>query len=430
MRPRAQITAQRAKGRYRIQVLSPAQEVVKDLGWHDNLILDQGLDQVATYAWCDCFLVCAVGTGNEPTEVDGGLSEISQATTTVTVETGVFTFDPSDVGSLLKWTSGEEALITGFVDSTHVSVSPSQTVAQDTFIMYRVGQTGLETEIKRSINASTKNPNFVTGAGNCGTTLVANTITCRRTWDFPAETGSATYAELGVSYSGQAGNNLFSRVVLDPDVSLTNGQILRVSYELQITMTPNTASALTANIAGWPISPAVNTDGDQSWQYVGLSSVALNGETDAYDDGGLCNEPAFAGGTSFALQTGRSIAPFTATTQVGGATMFLSNDGSPPAAFGSAVNRSAIRAVGNTSLSSYTNGTFIRDKQYTFGLTEANRVDWRAMGIGPTDPSPTGDDNETTEFSGFVFVFDDFQTKLNTYTLTLVFRYTWSRELS
>jgi hypothetical protein len=426
----AQITAQQAKGRYRVQVLSPQLELVKDYGWLDNLILDQGLDQVATYAWCDCFLVAAVGTGNTPTQVSGGVSQLAQVTTTVTVDSGVFTFDPSDVGSLIKWDSGEEALITGFIDSTNVSASPSQSVAADTFTLYRVSQTGLETEIKRSINASTKAPNFVTGAGNCGTTLAANTITCRRTWDFPAETGAATYRELGVSYSGVAGNNLFSRVVLDPEVSLTNGQILRVSYELRITMTPNTATALTANVAGWPIAPSVNTDGDQSWQYIGLSSVALTGETEPYDNGEYCNEPAYAGGTSWAVPTGRSQSPFTETAQIGGATMFLSTDGSPLAAFGSAVNRSAIRAVGNTSLSSYTNGTFIRDKQYTFGLTSANRADWRAMGIGPTDPSTSGDDIDTCQYSGFVFVFDEFQTKLSTYTLTLTFRYTWRRELS
>jgi hypothetical protein len=334
-------------------------------------------------------------------------------------------------GSLIKWDTNEEALITGFIDGSNVSVSPSQSVSSGTFVVYRVGQTGLDTEIKRSINASTHLPNFVPGAGSCGTTLAANTITCRRTWDFPAETGSATYAELGVSYSGLPGNNLFSRVVLSPAVSLTNGQILRVSYELRITMTPNTAQGLTANIAGWPIAPAVTTDGDQSWQYVGLSSVEVNGDTGPYDNGEYCNEPSFAGGTSFSVPNGKNIAPFTVTLTVGGASMLLSTDGSPPAAFGSAVNRSAIRALGSTSLSSYTSGNFHRDKSYTFGLLAANRVDWRCMGIGPTDPAGTGGtDNNVTQFSGFVFVFDDFQTKLNTYTLTLLFRYTWSRELS
>jgi hypothetical protein len=52
------------------------------------------------------------------------------------------------------------------------------------------------------------------------------------------------------------------------------------------------------------------------------------------------------------------------------------------------------------------------------------------MGIGPTDQNPSSTDIDTTQFSGFVFVFDDFQTKLNTYTLTLAFRYTWTRELA
>jgi hypothetical protein len=426
-----QISGQSVKGRFRVQVMSPEHEVVQDLGWKDNLILDQGLNQVALYTWADCMLVAVVGTGNTPTQVSGGSAQVSQTTTTVTVSSGVYSFQVSDVGSLIRWSNGTTALITGFIDSQNVSVSPSQSVGASTFVLYRVDQVGLATEIKRSVNATTKNPIFVTGAGNCGSTVAANTLTNRRTWDFPAETGSATYSEIGVSYSGQAGNNIFSRVVLNTPVSLTNGQILRVSYELRISMTPNTAQGLTANIAGWPIAPSTSTDGDQSWQYVGLAGINVNtGETEPYDDGGYCNEPAFAGGTSFSLPTGRSAAPLTATGQVPGATLFLSNDGSPLAAFGSAVNRSAIRALGNVSLSSYTAGTFIRDKTYTFGLTSGNRADWRSMGIGPTAQNTSGEDVDTCEFSGFVFVFDEFQTKLNTYTLTLSFRYTWTRELS
>lgn len=414
---RAQINSQTAKGRFRVQVLSPEHEVVQDMGWKDNLILDQGLDQVATYAWADCMLVAVVGTGNTPTEVSGGAAQVSQASTTVTRSSGIFVFEVSDVGSLIKWDSGETALITGFIDADNVSVSPSQTVAAGTFTLYRVNQTGLDTEIKRAINASTKNPNFVTGAGNCGSTVAANTITNRRTWDFAAETGAATYRELGVSYSGVAGNNLFSRVVLDTPASLSSGQILRISYELRVTMTPNTAQSLTANVAGWPIAPSTTTDGEQSWQYVGLSSVNVGtGETEPYDDGGYCNEPAYRGATSFSVPTGRSESPFTETTQIAGATLFLSTDGTAPAAFGTAVNRSAIRALGNTSLSSYTNGNFYRDKSYTFGLTEANRADWRAMGIGPTSSATSGEDVDACQYSGFVFVFDDFQTKLSTYT--------------
>lgn len=424
------VTRQSAKGRFRCQVLdAETMRVVRDHGWQKNLILDQGLNQVASYAWCDLFLVAAIGTGNTPTEDDSGASTANQSGTTVTIDSGPFVFALTDEDDLIRWDSGEEAKIVSYTDPTHVEVSNSATVGSGEFTIYRVSQTGLDTEIKRSINTSTDQPKYVTGSGNCGSTLVGNTLTSKRTWDFPTESGSATYRELGVSYSGVGGNNLFSRVVLDTPVGLTAGQILRLSYELSVTMTPNTPQAATASIGGWPIAPSVTTDGDQQWQRIGLSSVNTSGTTEPYDGGGYCNEPAFAAGTSFSVPTGAAVAPFTTNYSVNGAVVFLSNVASAPASFGGSVNRSTERATKNSALGSFSAGVWTRTKSCTFGLTEANRVDWRSMGIGPSDSAPGVDHNATVD-SGFVFVFDEFQTKLSTHTLALVFRYTWGRDLS
>lgn len=419
----AKLASQKARGYFRMQVLEgDTKAVVHDTGYKPNLILDQGLNLIASLAWCDTFLVCVIGNGTTPTEDSGGASTISQSGTTVSVDSGSFVFDVGDVGKLIRWDSGgQTAKITAYIGTDSVTVATSQTVGAGTFVMYRVNQTGLASEIKRTNS-------YVGGAGNCQTVVVANTLQHRRTWDFAAEAGSATYRELGVSPYYASGNNLFSRILLASPVSLLAGQILRVTYELHLTLSPSTQQSLTANIAGWPVLPAVDTNGVQQWQYIGMSSVTSGGTTAQYDIAGYCMEPAFGSGTSFTVPNGSATVPTTQTYTVAGAYIFLSNNSSAPAAFGTAVNRSTTRALGASSVLAYTNGNFYRDKSYTYGLGEANRVDWRSMGIGPTDITNTTN-NDATQYSGFVFVFDDFQTKLSTYTLQLIWRFTWNRDL-
>lgn len=419
----AKLAAQKARGYFRMQVLEgDTKAVVHDTGFKRNLILDQGLDMIASLAWCDTFLVCVIGNGTTPTTDSGGASTVSQSGTTVSVDSGSFTFAVGDVGKLIRWDSGgQTAKILAYIGTDSVTVDTSATVSAGTFAMYRVNQTGLASEIKRTNS-------YVGGAGNCQTVVVSNTLQHRRTWDFAAEAGSATYRELGVSPYYASGNNLFSRILLDTPVSLLAGQILRVTYELHVTLTPTTPQSLTANIAGWPVLPAVDTNGVQQWQYVGMSSVGSGGTTTPYDIAGYCMEPAFGNGISFSVPNGSSTPPTTSTLTVAGAYIFLSNNNAAPAAFGTAVNRSTTRALGGSSLLGYTAGNFYRDKTYTYGLGEANRVDWRSMGIGPTDVTNLTNNN-ATQYSGFVFVFDDFQTKLNTYTLQLIWRFTWNRDL-
>jgi len=404
-------------------------EIVRDHGWQNNLILDQGLNQVAVRAWCDNFLVACVGTNNEPTVDDGGVSTASQSGFTVTITSGSFNFtagglDVGDEGKWIKFFTGEEAKITAYISATQVTVDRSQTVASTTFKLYRANQIALYTEIQRTNN-------FVTGAGNCQTTRVSNVLTHRRTWDFPTEAGPVTYRELGVSYNGVGIGNLFSRVVLTSPVSLIAGQILRVSYELVLTITPfSPVTVPDPNISGWPIAPSVTDGGVFAWQMIGLSSVSTSGPSTPYDNGGYCNEPFANTFTSISAPTGNDAPPFTQSFSVDGARLFLSNSANAPAAFASSVNRNGDRATISVTLSSYVADSFTRNKSATYGLTVANRVDWRAMGIGAHDSASDATvDHKTTRYSGIVFVFDEFQTKLSTHTLNLTFKYTWGRTL-
>lgn len=254
----------KAQGSFKVSVVDAVTGVVKRaLPRQQNLILDAGLDQLATRSWFGCMTHIAVGTGTTPTKVavDG---TASQTGTTVTLSGSSYSFVSGDVGSWLKWSSGAEAKITAFTDATTVTVSPSQSVSSGSLVgLFRCNQTALATEVKRAgglNNTATIWPSYVESDGNNsqGYSWNATTgvITLRRTIDQTAESGTVVYTEAGVSWSASAGN-LFSRVVFDTPVTVNNGEKIRVQYNLQLTIPYASTSERPTNdvniaISGWP----------------------------------------------------------------------------------------------------------------------------------------------------------------------------------
>ena len=57
---------------YKTAVLNPDGTVACSRDFKRNLILDQGLNMIATKLWTECFAYCAVGTGSTPTKRDSG----------------------------------------------------------------------------------------------------------------------------------------------------------------------------------------------------------------------------------------------------------------------------------------------------------------------------------------------------------------------
>ena len=54
-------------------------EVVKEYPRQKNLILNQGMDQVATNYWADCFVYCSAGIGTTPTSDDSSPTTAAQS---------------------------------------------------------------------------------------------------------------------------------------------------------------------------------------------------------------------------------------------------------------------------------------------------------------------------------------------------------------
>lgn len=392
---------QRARGYVQCFVVDAATgKVVKECPRQPNLILNQGLDRVAVNLWADLFAYCSGGTGTTPTSESGGVTTAQQAGSTVSLAGGSFTFTDTatDAGNTIKWATGEEAQITSVTNPTTVIVNTSTSVGPGTFTVYRTNQTQLTTEVKRTNT-------YLTGTPYCGSTVTGNLIAMRRTYDFTAEVGTVNYTEVAVGWSNTGLTNIFSRVLLSVPVSVTAGQQLRVTYQLEVTVLPSASFSKTAIINGWPVAPAVSTDGVEAVQFIGLSQVTTSGSTTTTTDSGqTASEPA----------------------QTGTIGVFLSPDATAPAAFGSSVNRSAGYAMNSATVAGYIAGTYYVDKSTTFPVGSGNATNWRSMGFGSHNPNLWFAWNSTT----MVFVFTEAQTKLNTHTLTLTWRFSWSRVLS
>jgi hypothetical protein len=238
---------------YTLAILDRSGRVVRRLPRRRNLILDQGLDQIASTPFVDCMAYAAVGTGTTPTKRDSGAITVSRTGSTLTASAGFF--EAADVGRLWKWDTGEEARITAFIDAQNVTTDTSGAVAAAEGTVWYVNRTGLAAESKRT--GTYTNDGTLNGSSQLGAT-----ITHKRTFDFPAETGTVNYREIGWSWSPSAGGNLFGLDLLaGSGVTLVAGQQLRVTVELAVTYSPTTPTAIPALITGWTATGSAQMEG-------------------------------------------------------------------------------------------------------------------------------------------------------------------------
>lgn len=443
--------------------------VVYETDWTPNLILDAGMDRLPTTLICDLFLYAVIGTGNTPTEDDSGATTATTSGTTCTAS-GAF-FAAGDVGKLLRFDTGEKAMITGYTSATQVTLGATLGVTAQLFKMYRVGQTGLATEVKRSAT-------YLTGSGNSETTRSGSTYTHRRTYDFTAETGSVNYAEVGFSHSATVASNLNTRALFSGGaVTVLNGQQLRVIYDFLVTMSPTTATNVEPTITGWPsLSYSVTADAGTdkitlaSHGFAANQKVVLSGSiapgglsfgttyyviTDTSNTFGLSLTSGGAAiditsnGTSVTLVTstqgqhslskhsisgiatgsGATVAQETSPGNhlcneplATGCGMVIGSEttalGAWPVAGDTAITSVTGGAKSSLTASAYTNGNFYIERFAVYATTEANSALIRSINLTRG--------NSATR-SGLTILFATPQEKLNTHTLTITWRWTWDR---
>jgi hypothetical protein len=199
--------------------------------WQKNLILDQGLNKVATVQFNQLFAACAIGTDTSPTTI--------RPTATATVNGNVLTasaatFSSADLDSDVHFDNGAYFKIQSITSPTVVTLFTSGTVSTATaFTILRTNQTILGNEIKRTVTCL-QVPNANRTIDNTGT------LVFQRTFIFPPETTTITYTEIGFSDISTPGANLFSRILLAAPVTVSGpvaelgGQQLQVTYQLSI----------------------------------------------------------------------------------------------------------------------------------------------------------------------------------------------------
>jgi len=359
-----------------------------------NLIMNAGMNRMATgptnaEGWEELWRSCQAGIGTTPTFDSGGATTAAQSGTTVTLTGGSFTFTDTatDAGKMIKWGTSEEARILTVTDVTHAEVTPSQSVSAGSFTVYRTTQTVLATPVKTYVS-------YLTGTGNCDSSVTGNVATLKRTYDFSIEVGNVTYTEVG--FFSVSGSALFSRVVLAAPVSLVVGQALRVVYTLNVTVEPDTGQTVTAP---GPITN-LSTSGTKQLTGVGFCGINTSGNSLSTTPWGSFNTPN-SQNVGFISPSSAAINAFN-TTQPDRTT-----------------NSTAIASVPQT----YTLLNFFRDRHVVYGANDANRSDLRSLGIG------TGGTNISSG-TGFVYLTDASMAKDNLHTLTIVYRISWGRVLS
>jgi hypothetical protein len=338
-----------------------------------NLILDYGLDLVASERWQDCIRYAVAGTGTaNPTRRDSGAVTFTRAVATVTASAGFFV--PADVGRLLKFNSGSEMKVTGYTSATVVTVSASGVLAASAGTIWYVNQTGLDAETVRTQTYGTG------GTDNLVTLDVgAGQLIQKRTFIFPAETGAVTYREVGWSNDGTPGNNLFGRDVLAAPLALVAGQQLKIVLELTLTLDLLAPEA--ANTLPWAGGTAQQQIENVAWGH------AFN--------------PSQAGGVTVFVSesTDAFLAPTLVETPIAGTNYFVAS--TAPA---------------------YTPGSFTRSFNGYFGLNEGNSAVLRSAGFGWA--------YYTTIFPVVRVRFSADQTKDTDHSLRIDFAHTWGRTLA
>lgn len=456
-------------GAYRVQVVDgTTKEVVSDYGWHKNLILNNGMDAVASYAIADLMHYGVAGTGSRPNSLTASTSQITQSGYYISLQTigdwqtftqsvvtradGMYYYTQSGVvvtDATMSYTSsvslGDVIIDENFSQSTVVGVSGSILAVNNSynystpisFSIWKTSQGRLQGEISRSGTYYQGSSSLV--GWNCGTewssSLTDYTTSIavhRRTWDFTVENQSRSYTEVGASWDSTRFNPCFSRVLLPQTVSISPNQQLRLTYDLMAIFGPFSPQYSTASITGWPVAPSTTTIGTQSLQGFMTSYVQTNGVTVGM--GGY--------GNVYPLDPAASCTPSSCYTTANcccwvSENSFSLNTSSVILVPGNsqAATRTLISSLGSDgdyafgTIDTYTNGTYRQRKYGTLSIYQGVSNNIRCMGFGGTGNVNCYGLTPPPNSGGqcMVFVFDQPQTKTNLQTLTLQWLWSWSR---
>lgn len=410
-----------ARGQFKVQVIdSKTGVVVKDTPWRKNLILNSGMNIIATYVWADAMRWASAGTGTDANYEDSGAGTAAcDASGNVTFTS--YTLSASREGAIILWDTGEQGrIVSGSGSSCVVTPAPGGTgIADGAFTLFRAERTTLVTP---RVGAYGYTGTCLANYPNTFSSLAGNILTLRRTFEFPAEGSSVTYGEVGVHPVNGNGATCFSRMTIPGTISLVTDQQLRLIYQLILTIAPvNAVQTGTMSVSGWPVSPATTTNVKWALWGVGMSSVLSTGATNPFgmDTQGLANEPSICSAT-WPLWISPNRAGYASWSW-------------PTATAHAHAGYSTSTITGWPKLVNYTSSGLVYsvEKQLKVGTTIGNYDTWgyiKAMGQGYYDPGNSHYPN--SYMVGWTLEFDEDQKKTDIQNLALGMKFSWSRELS
>jgi hypothetical protein len=369
--------------RFRRDVLQ-AGIIVKTSDWCNNLILNSGMDLLATQRITDAFSVLVLGTGTAPTKRDSG--NITAVKTGSTVTANAAFFEAADVGRVLKFdTSATEYTVATFVSNTQVTVTGSGDVAAAEFTLWYVNATTHEAEFQR-VNT------YATDAGFNQSTFSGDTYTHRRTFLSSTFATARVIRELAWSNSTSAGATLFGRALVPGGGdSVAVGQQYRVQVEVSQKLSP---------VVSTPVTDVGNNGFNTSGTF-GIESLynapAISANGNSAGSGGVLDGIRQSFDVNLSTDTRAIRACTTAFTDLNGS-----------------VARKA------TALQTYVSGSYYREHLVTFGANDGNSTAIRSICA----------DNGYNSSSAIRLLFAAPQTKDSLHSLIVRFRWTWARVLN
>lgn len=229
------------------------------------------------------------------------------------------------------------------------------------------------------------------GANGISYDLLTGKATYKKTFEFPAESGSVTYREVGIGRSSGS-QTLFSRIVLPSPVTLSAGENIRLSYQFTLGLPQIvTPTPVTASTTGW--------DATGELQILGTGPEIFGNY--------LTSPPQFSGGTAV-----RYLSNYTFNGGISGQPGARAELFQPP--------NSLARSTDVGAVTPYVPGSFQIDKFHR----------WVASNPGDTFPNVTLVDFYVgTPPTGGLFrlALDSPQEKSNQYALTINVRTSLAR---
>ena len=211
-----------------------------------NLIFDVGLTALANgsaQGFSGFFQTCKIGSGSTSNSTYNASITFTQSGTTITASGSFFT--PGMVGQLFKYgtgTGGAEYYITGYTNSTSVTVTTSATVSSPSAgTVWAVNQNSLQSFLYLSST-------YQTTGGSNGNNISTNQFEQYRTFNFAVQASPYTVNEIGYTNNTTNDGTVYGRIVLASSDVVPPTQFYQVVIQVTYTCSPGSPTSV-GNVA-------------------------------------------------------------------------------------------------------------------------------------------------------------------------------------